>query len=104
MWKSLAWESKITESTQKTAGYGRVLLLLHPLELVSGRFLPSTDATEPEDVVLMEECPYALSLLRFLRWCQKLVGRPEMTGAWGEELWKEMVPSKMMWDLIPKNT
>ncbi|CAL1149766.1 unnamed protein product, partial [Cladocopium goreaui] len=36
-----------------------------------------------QDVVLMEECPYALSLLRFLRWCQKLVleRSPEMTGS-----------------------
>jgi len=46
----------------------------------------------------MEECPYALSLLRFLRWCQKLVleRSPEMTGLI-EQLWKlEMIRSKMI--------
>lgn len=52
----------------------------------------------------MEECPYALSLLRFLRWCQKLVleRSPEMTGLI-EQLWKlEMIRSKMIWDPIPQ--
>lgn len=32
-----------------------------------------SDEAHPKDEILMEECPYALSLLRFLRWCQQLL-------------------------------
>ena len=33
----------------------------------------SVGEADPKDEILMEECPYALSLLRFLRWCQQLL-------------------------------
>ena len=33
----------------------------------------SVSEAHPKDEILMEECPYALSLLRFLRWCQQLL-------------------------------
>ena len=35
--------------------------------------LASVSEAHPKDEILMEECPYALSLLRFLRWCEQLL-------------------------------
>ena len=56
-----------------------------------------------QDEVLMEECPYALSLLRFLRWCQQLVTGRSPEGGQGTGLKKCPVFAAVDLDLFLKN-